>query len=336
MTRTGNAKAPLEASARYSVVELQSPTSDFERDVRLGLTAHEKRLSCRYLYDEAGSRLFQNICELEEYYVPRAEREILTTHAAEILALTPPHATIVELGSGDAAKTHVILDAFHRRDGRVRYMPIDIDPSVLEASAERMLPELDGLEVDAIAGEYGVALAHLDATASELEKLILFLGSNIGNFDRRDASRFLVQIRQAMGPRDRLLIGVDLRKDPSILVPAYDDPHGVTSEFNLNLLARINRELGGHFDLTGFTHRAFYEEEAGRMAMYLESLRDQIVAIDALGLSVQFRAGELIHTEYSYKYAPAEIDALAEKSGLRVLRRWFDSAGLFSSNLLAR
>lgn len=322
-------------SARFRVVDLGSPPSSFRDDVASGFEAKRKFLSCRYFYDDEGSRIFQAICELEEYYVPRAEREILEARRSEIVSLAPVDAAVVELGSGDSAKTRVILEAFQRRFGRVRYLPVDIAAGMLADSAAALLRDFGGLEVKGIAGEYGPALQHLQQTAKALPKLILFLGSNIGNFDRPDAARFLASVRETMSGGDLLLVGIDLRKSKAILEPAYDDPAGVTAEFNLNLLARINKELGGRFDLAAFAHRAEYQETEGRIAMYLESLREQTVRIAAIGADVRFAAGERIHTEYSYKYSAEEIDELARQAGLVVRRRWTDSKGLFSTNLLA-
>jgi dimethylhistidine N-methyltransferase len=340
----GKLIAELEAGSksRLAIDDLGSPKSTFREDVIGGLTEEKKRLSCSYFYDEEGSRIFQEICTLEEYYVPRAEREILEAHKEEVVALAPVDAAIAELGSGDSAKTRTILDAFHRRYGRVRYLPIDIAHSVLEESGRALLAEFGGLEVHAIAGEYGVALGRL-RERRDLPKVILFLGSNIGNFDRDDAARFLATVRDTMSEGDLLLAGIDLRKDRAILEPAYDDPKGVTAAFNLNLLARINRELRANFDLSAFAHRAEYQEVEGRIAMYLESLKDQTVRIGGPASSdrvppieIDFAAGERIHTEYSYKYSAEEIDALASRAGLRIVRRWTDSKGYFGSILFSR
>jgi dimethylhistidine N-methyltransferase len=306
----------------------------FERDVVRALTARPKHLECRWFYDEAGSKLFQEICELEEYYIPRAEREILDAHREELLSLSPKDALIVELGSGDSAKTRMIISSFHARYGRARYLPIDISESALEQSTRALLADFPRLEVQPYAGEYDGAVRHLREQMREVPKLILFLGSNIGNFDRQQAARFLAELRRAMDSSDRLLLGIDRRKDRKILEPAYDDPRGVTARFNLNLLARINRELGGDFDLSAFAHRAEYQEAEGRIAMYLESLRSQSVRIGAQEL--RFDAGERIHTEYSYKYSDSEIEELAMQAGLQIVRRWTDAEGLFCSVLLAR
>jgi L-histidine N-alpha-methyltransferase len=305
----------------------------FGRDVRAGLTRSPKSLSCAYFYDEAGSLLFEQICELPEYYLTRAERAILEAHALDIVSRLPNSISLVELGSGNAAKTRILIEALLRRQTRLCYTPIDICRPVLEDSSLQLLDRYPALEVIAVAGEYHDGLRHL-RTAAGRHKLILWLGSNVGNFDRPDAGRFLRQVRNTMVGEDRLLLGVDLRKDRAILEAAYDDAQGVTARFNLNLLARINRELGGHFDLAAFRHRAVYNEQIGRIEMYLDSLRHQQVAIDGLGLTVSFAAGEAIHSENSYKYSFAEIDALAASAELRVEQRWLDRESRFALNLL--
>jgi len=303
-------------------------------EVRAGLGARPKRLPCRFLYDEEGSLLFEAICELPEYYPTRAERQILEARADEIAALFPERISLVELGSGSASKTRLLIDALLRRHGALRYVPVDISRSILEESARSLLESYAGLEVRAIASEYEEGLRHLRGDADR-PRLVAWLGSNVGNFERSEAAAFLGNVRDCMAARDRLLLGVDLRKDPAVLERAYDDARGVTARFNKNLLARINRDLGGRFDLAAFAHRARWNESEGRMEMHLVSLRAQEVRIDALDLTVGFAAGEAIHTESSYKYAPREIDALADDAKLAVVRRWLDPAARFSLNLLA-
>jgi dimethylhistidine N-methyltransferase len=306
----------------------------FARDVRAGLTASPKRLSCCYFYDQEGSLLFEAICDLPEYYVTRAEEEVLRAHAGEVVAGLPPPVCLVELGSGTSSKTRLLIEELLRRQGSLLYVPLDICRVVLEDSARELLRDYAGLEVLAVAAEYREGLRHLAAEGAR-SRLILWLGSNVGNFGRDEAAAFLRRVRETMTAADRLLLGVDLRKDRAVLEPAYDDARGVTAEFNRNLLGRINRELGGHFDLSGFRHRAFYDDEAGRVEMHLVSERAQRVRIDALGLEAEFAAGEAVHTENSYKYSLAEIDALASAAGLRPEARWADAAGRFSVNLLA-
>jgi dimethylhistidine N-methyltransferase len=306
----------------------------FAADVRAGLTAPKKRLSCQYLYDAAGSELFEQICALPEYYPTRTELSILRAHAGEIVGSCSTDAAIVELGSGSATKTRALLEAALGRKEPVRYVPIDISRSMLAESSQALLADYGGLEITAIAAEYRAGLRWLMRQRWP-EKLILWLGSNIGNFGRKDAARFLRGVRTTMSRHDRMLIGVDLRKDRATLEAAYDDAAGVTARFNLNLLARINRELGGHFDLEAFRHRARWNERIGRIEMNLVSTRTQRVRIDGLALDVPFHAGESIYTESSYKYSLDEIDRLAYVGGLVVERRWLDADARFSVNVLA-
>jgi dimethylhistidine N-methyltransferase len=320
---------------RFRLVELTAldPLEEFAGDVAAGLTAEPKRLSCRYFYDREGSHLFAAICELPEYYLTRAETEILQGHAHEIAALFPEDVTVVELGSGNAVKTRLLLQAL--MPGRqVRYVPIDICRPVLEESAAELLHRFPLLEIVAVAAEYHPGLVYLRGE-SDRPRLILWLGSNIGNFTRSEAAEFLRRIRDTMAPADRMLVGVDLRKEPAVLEAAYDDAAGVTAAFNRNLLARINRELNADFDLGAFRHRAVYNPELGRIEMYLVSTRDQRVTVGWIGLSVGFAAGEPIHTENSYKYSLAELNAVAAAAGLQGQRYWQDAAGRFSLHLLA-
>jgi len=320
---------------RFRLVELTGgdPFVGFAQDVEAGLTAEPKHLSCRYFYDREGSRLFEAICKLPEYYLTRAETEILERHAPEIASLFPNDVTVIELGSGNAVKTRLLLEAL--LPGRqVRYVPIDICRPVLEESAADLLERFPRLEIVAVAAEYHEGLRHL-RSESDRPRLILWLGSNIGNFRRAEAAEFLRRIRDTMTSADRMLVGVDLRKDRAVLEAAYDDAAGVTAAFNLNLLARINHELDGNFDLSAFQHRATYNQELGRIEMYLVSTRAQSVTMGRIGLTVQFAAGETIHTENSYKYSLAEINALAAAAGLQDLCFWQDTAGRFSLHFLA-
>lgn len=307
---------------------------DFAEVVRGGLGAEPKRLACRFLYDAEGSRLFEEICALPEYYLTRAEREILERRAAAIAASLPADVDLVELGSGSAEKTEVLLAAFAERGSRVRYVPIDICREVLEESGERLLERHEDLSILAVEAEYAAGLERLERDSAERARLVLWLGSNVGNFDRPAAAAFLGRVRRVLGPDDRLLLGVDLRKERAVLEAAYDDAQGVTARFNSNLLARANRELGADFDLSAFRHEAVYDEELGRVDMYLVSQREQDVRLSPDGPCVHFAAGERVHTESSYKYSPAEIDALAEAAGLQVVERWLDSAGRYALNLL--
>ena len=299
--------------------------------VREGLTADPKWMSCRFLYDEEGSQLFEQICAQPEYYPTRTEERILRENAAEIARDTHPEVNLVELGSGNSQKTRILIEELLNRHGRLRYVPIDISSSMLEETSRSLLEDYRGLEIAGLAAEYEEGLHEL-RTSLEGPRLVLFLGSNIGNFDREAAREFLIRVRSDLDTEDRLLIGIDLRKDRATLEAAYDDAAGVTASFNLNLLKRINRELGGTFDLSRFRHRATYREERGRVEMHLDSLEDQRVHIEALELDVEFAKGEGIHTENSHKYSQREIEALAHDAGFELGKQWLDPAQLFSVN----
>jgi dimethylhistidine N-methyltransferase len=327
-------------------LEAEKRRAAFARDVALGLTAVPKRLSCCYFYDRLGSALFEAICCLPEYYLTRAEEEILRTHSDDIASLFAAPTDLIELGSGSAAKTRLLINAFLRRHQerfhlQQRYIAVDICRTVLEEASLELVHAYPTLSVLAIAGEYREALEHFRRTdfqsvphhEESRRRLVLWLGSNIGNLERDAAAHFLAELRESLLPDDRLLLGIDLRKDRTVLEAAYDDPCGVTAAFNRNLLARINRELAGHFDLRTFQHRAVYNEGIGRIEMYLVSDRAQAVAINHLRLAAPFAAGEPIHTENSYKYSPAEIDALADDAGMRRERTWFDEERRFSVSL---
>lgn len=307
----------------------------FARNVLQGLLSNPKTLPCRYFYDQEGSLLFERICELPEYYLTRAEREILEASAAEIAHPCAPGTRLVELGSGSASKTRILIHELVKRHGWLRYIPVDISRTMLEESSRSLLRDFPTLRIEAISGEYQEGLRYL-ARDSTSPKLVLWLGSNMGNLDRSESADFLGKVRETLTEGDRMLIGLDLRKDRTVLERAYDDAQGVTARFNKNLLTRINRELGGRFDLNAFAHRAMYDDREGRVDMYLVSRVDQRVRIESLDLDLEFRHGETIHTESSYKYSPEEIQTVSESAGLRVERSWFDAERRFCLSLHAR
>src|SRR5262245_11759629 len=245
---------------RYTVIGegVSSQTADLAADVRAGLASKPRYIPCRWFYDAAGARLFEEICTLPEYYLTRAEREILVAHRGEIVAQTAPGTALVELGSGNAEKTRLLIEELIRRDGRLLYVPIDISRPTLESAGRDLTARYPALEMRGIAAEYHDGLRRLASIGHSGPRLVLWLGSNVGNFDRRAAAAFLDELGGQLRPGDQVLLGVDLRKDARVLVAAYDDPRGVTARFNLNLLARINRELGADFDLAGFRHLASY------------------------------------------------------------------------------
>src|SRR5262245_11235049 len=301
-----------QRSPRYAWIEEdQSAWRDsFARAVEDGLGAAPRSLPCRFFYDAEGSRLFEAICDLPEYYLTRAEHDILTRCADEIAARCPTPLFLAELGSGSATKTRLLIEAFLRHQGSLRYVPVDTSQSALDEAAQALLSDYHSLEITAIASEYREGLHHLGKD-TRLPKLIAWLGSNIGNFPRPEAHHFVGGIRDAMSADDRLLLGVDLRKDERALARAYDDAQGITARFNKNLLARINRELGGSFDLADWTHRARVVDGGGRVEIGLVCRRSCSVWIAALGRTFPFARGDFIHTEDSTKYSERELGDLA-------------------------
>ncbi len=321
---------------RLELVETPSAGGalDFARDVREGLAARPRHVPCAYLYDDEGSRLFEAICEQPEYYLTRAETEILRARAGEIAARMGGDVELVELGSGNARKTRLVIEALLARQRSLRYLPIDISTSILAESARGLLHDYPGLRIMALAAEYEVGLGYL-AGGAHGRRLVLWLGSNVGNFAPSEAATFLRQVGRALSPDDRLLVGVDLRKAREPLEAAYDDAAGATARFDRNLLLRIDRELGGHFAVERFRHRARWHEDEGRVSMELVSEAPQSVAIDRLGMRIDLAAGEPIHTEDSWKYSYEEIDRLVAEGAFAVEARWLDGQRRLSLNLLS-
>ncbi len=316
---------------------LSAPSADsfapsFADDVRAGLTATPKTLPPKYFYDALGSHLFEAICQLPEYYLTRAETEIFARHATEIVATIPDLTSIAEFGSGSAVKSRYLLAALLQRQAQAHYQPIDISPDILEQSAAELLKHHAGLSITGYVCDYLQQFPAIERR-SDGRVLVLFLGSNIGNYTPDEAHALLQRMRQGMQPGDGLLLGADLKKDRRVLEAAYDDALGVTAAFNLNVLLRINRQFGGDFDLRQFAHRAVYNETHSRMEMYAVSRVAQTVRLAALDLTVEFEAGELIHTEYSHKFDAAQLAALATAAGFAPAQAWRDEGGLFSSNL---
>jgi dimethylhistidine N-methyltransferase len=309
-------------------------SSSFADDVRAGLSKPgQKELPSKYLYDAVGSALFDAICALPEYGLARAGERVIRRHAEQIVSSIPAAALVAELGSGSARNTRWILEAMARRQA-VTYYPIDISRAAL-VQAERELSEIPALGIVGFEREY---LEGLDEVAARRQPqqslLVLFLGGTIGNFDRPAGDDFLRQVRRRLRSQDRLLLSTDLVKPEEQLLLAYDDPAGVTSAFDKNLLARINRELGGTFDLRRFHHVARWDAGERRIEMHLRSSRDQRVRIDAADLSVGFTAGETIWTESSHKYEAAEIAGMAARAGFRLEAPLVDVEWGFAQNLL--
>lgn len=305
----------------------------FAQEVCAGLTkAGQKELPSKYLYDAVGSRLFDVITELPEYGLTRAEDRILERRSREIAARMPHEVAVAELGSGSGMKTRRILSALSR-DHDARYFPIEISATAL-AACEREMRDISALSVVGIEREYLDGLLEVAARRQDREHLlVLFLGSTIGNFEPGAALAFLRKIRTMLERGDFLLLGTDLLKPVPVLLDAYDDPLGVTAAFNLNLLARINRELGGHFVLSEFEHVARFNEAARSVEMHLRSRRAQTVQIEAGGISVAFDAGETIWTESSHKYRLPQISAMASDSGFGCPAQWIDEEWGFAENL---
>jgi L-histidine N-alpha-methyltransferase len=316
-----------QAIARYSA-------ADFAAEVRAGLTRpDQKELPSKYLYDEVGSALFEVISVLPEYGLTRADERLLRRHAEEIVRRLPSPVVVAELGSGSGKKTRWILEALSRRQ-RTTYFPIDISPTAL-AQSEKELGQIDFVSIVGYERPYLDGLLAVAANRLPEERLlVLFLGSTIGNFDRPAGEDFLTEVRRVLYPGDALLLGTDLVKSLPQLLAAYDDAIGVTAAFNLNLLARINRELDADFDLTGFRHAVRYDERERRIEMHLRSTCEQSVAVRKAGFRARFARHETIWTESSHKYYLEEVAQMAERTGFHCDAQWVDEEWPFAQNLL--
>src|SRR6266849_526000 len=306
--------------------------SDFALDVRDGLTKTQRELPSKYLYDEVGSELFEAICLLQEYGLTRADTRLLQRYAGEIISQMPLPTHVAELGSGSGKKTRFILEALACRR-QTFYYPIEISPAAL-AACEKELGQLDCVSLVGYEKPYLEGLRAVAARREAGEHLcVLFLGSTIGNFDRPAADDFLRQVREALQPGDTLLLGTDFEKDVKTQLLAYDDPVGVTAAFNLNLLARLNRELGADFHLRDFRHLALWNSSERRIEMHLQSLRRQRVDIPGAALLVRMEEGETIWTESSHKYRPQGPAEMAARAGFRQTAQWVDEEWPFAQNL---
>jgi len=313
---------------------LTDPVTQFAEEVRAGLSRHsQKELPSKYLYDATGSALFEVISLLPEYGLTRADARILRRHAGEITSGISPPVIVAELGSGSGKKTRWILEALTRRQPTT-YHPIEISPAAL-AQCERELDHLARVSIVGFEAEYLDGLRRVAAGRKPGERiLVLFLGSSIGNFDRCPGERFLTGVRQTLNPGDALLLGTDLEKPAPRLIEAYADALGVTAAFNLNLLVRINRELGAGFDLAQFRHLALYNAPERRVEMHLQSLAAQTVTIPRAEFSVRLEEGETIWTESSHKYRAEEPFEMAPRSGFRCDGQWIDDEWPFAESLL--
>jgi len=317
----------VHAAALAKAHRFDEQTSAFGRDVIDDLSQHPKRLSPKYFYDAAGSELFEQITLLPEYYPTRSELSILLDRRSAISAIVPDGAALVEFGAGATTKVRLLLNecAFDA------YVPVDISGDFLKAQADALRKDFPGLAVYPVAADFTAPFTLPDAVGA-MPKVGFFPGSTLGNFEPHEACGFLRSARDILGQGAQMVIGVDLEKDERVLYEAYNDKAGVTARFNLNVLHRINRELGGNFDLSAFRHRAIYNRERHRIEMHLISRRAQTARV--LGRRFSFRAGETIHTENSYKYSLERFIALARGSGWTPRESWTDSAGMFSVHAL--
>ena len=302
-------------------------TCAFARDAIDDLSQHPKRLSPKYFYDATGSELFEAITRLPEYYPTRTELKILRERGGDVARIIPANAALVEFGAGATTKVRLLLE----RCAFAAYVPVDISGDFLNAQADALRKDFPSLNVYPVAADFTAPFKLPDEIAG-LTKVGFFPGSTIGNFEPHEACRFLRSAREILGKGAQMIIGADLEKDERVLYDAYNDAAGVTARFNLNVLVRMNRELGGNFDVSAFTHRAIFNHEQHRIEMHLISKKSQTVRM--LGMSLSFRAGESIHTENSYKYSIERFAALARGSGWKVRESWTDESGMFSVHAL--
>jgi dimethylhistidine N-methyltransferase len=315
------------AEPDFSFYDLHPPASGFQGEVIEGLSRPQKRLSPKFFYDARGSKLFDAITALPEYYPTRTEIGIIRDFGATMVERVGRGSQLIELGSGSSVKIRLLLDALEPSV----YMPIDISRDHLADSAAALAEDFPSLDIHAVCADYSAPVP-LPEVEPEARKTAFFPGSSVGNFDPEEARALLRRVATMVGPRGGLLIGVDLKKDEAILNAAYNDCQGITAEFNLNLLVRINRELGADFDLDAFYHHAFYNAAAGRVEMHLVSETGQAVRVD--GYRFRFSAGESIHTECSYKYRIEEFQQLARTAGFVPVDVWVDGNDLFSVHYL--
>lgn len=295
----------------------------FAEDVRKGLSSFPKKIPSKYFYDDEGSRLFQKITKLDEYYLTRSEFEIIETQKDKLPdVLGENEIDIVELGVGDGHKTKMLIEGFLKKGIKVKFYPIDISVEALE-QLKQNVEEFKDLEIEAVAAEYLEGLKYVRSQSGR-KQIVLFLGSNIGNFDRKDEKEFILNIRSQMKKNDYLFIGFDLKKDIQVLTKAYSDSEGVTAHFNLNLLKRMNEELGGNFNLDSFLHYAQYNPVLGAMESYLISTVDQKVTLNKLGETYSFEAFEPIHMEYSFKFSEKDIQQLSKETGFTQVKNFSD------------
>jgi dimethylhistidine N-methyltransferase len=309
-------------------------STQFRQDVLEGLLLPRKSLSPKYLYDERGSQLFEQICECREYYVTRTEVAILEQNSGEIAEALGRQPLVFEFGSGASRKTRILLNELNKQQGIAAYVPIDISREFLLETARSLQKEYPALKIIPMCADFTrpMLMPEYEFTHGFGKKTAFFPGSTIGNFDRIEARVFLRQTASFLGHAGLLLVGVDLIKPKAVLEPAYDDAAGITAAFNLNLLHRIRNELGGTIDPSGFRHKAFFNEKENRMEMHLEAIHEQVIELS--GCRITFHSGETIHTECSYKYDPDQFAQMTRDAGFAIQRVWMDPLRFFAVYLL--
>jgi L-histidine Nalpha-methyltransferase len=324
-------------SDRFELIEVPSSHGlpSFAEEIARGLRSKPKRLPSKYLYDDVGSALFDAITQLPEYYLTRAETEILREWGWQIVRLLDAPVDFLELGSGSAIKTRLLIEEALRVQGRLRYSPIDISTEAIRGSSMALVERYPGLSVRAYAGDYFDVLGS-QVVRSERKMLAMVMGSNIGNYEPDEARQLLTLLGGALRRGDGLLVGTDLKKDSTLLELAYDDPAGVTAAFDRNILARINRELDADFDLRNFAHVANYDKRRGSVDSFLEARKRAVVRLRAIGARVSLRDGERIHTESAYKFTDDEVAELGRAAGFRTASTWHDRGRRFSVHLFVR
>lgn len=311
----------------YNIINIRdfhSDNNNFRTDAIFGLQKKQKEIPAKYLYDEYGSKLFQSICLLDEYYIPRIEKSIMQSNIGEIVDLLGDNVVLIEYGCGDCTKTRILLSHLHYP---LTYVPVDISRRQLKAISKELLLDYPGIEIIPICADYSNSVS-IPIPKKEGKTVIYFPGSSVGNFDPNSAKKFLKRIHKLCGEDGALLIGIDLKKDPSVLYRAYNDHKNLTATFNLNILERMNRDLGSDFKIEDFAHCAFYNKSKGRVEMHLVSLKEQVVHLDKMNIS--FTKGESIWTESSYKYHIQEFEHIANTAGFTLKRVWTDEKQWFS------
>ncbi|QLE45405.1 L-histidine N(alpha)-methyltransferase (plasmid) [Nostoc sp. C052] len=322
--------------SRFRWINLHSSQLSIQEDTDIiqGLSNQPKTLPCRYLYDDQGSELFEQICELPEYYPTRTEQAILETSALEIAQMTGL-CTLIELGSGSSRKTRLLLDAYSQFQQELQYFPIDVSAGILQATALDLLHQYPKLKLCGLAGTYEQALAQLPPAEFE-NRMLIFLGSTLGNLDEQECSDFLTQIKLTLKPGEFFLFGVDLQKPIEIIEAAYNDSQSITAAFNLNILHHLNRRFQGNFEVNQFEHWAFYNPVAHQIEMHLRSLKNQTAVLEALDYQVSLQSGETIRTEISRKFHLPTLVSVLENYALQPLQIWSDSQGWFGLILCQR